>query len=71
MRQIQSERVFLNMAGKETSQTARLTLRLQDSVDGAVLKEAVLAPISDYRERHGYLKKGRKKVERAFVSRVR
>ena len=51
MRQIQSERVFL--AGKETSQTVRLTLRLQDSVDGAVLKEAVLAPISDYRERHG------------------
>ena len=28
------------MAGKESSQTVRLTLHLQDDVDGAILKEA-------------------------------
>ena len=40
MKQLQSERVFLNMAGKESSQTVRLTLHLQDDVDGAVLVTA-------------------------------
>ena len=48
MKQIQSERVFLNMAGKESSQTVRLTLHLQDDVDGAVLKEAVEATRQRY-----------------------
>lgn len=48
MRQIQSERVFLNMAGKESSQTVRLTLHLQDDVDGAILKEAVEATRQRY-----------------------
>ena len=48
MRQIQSERVFLNMAGKESSQTVRLTLHLQDAVDGAILKEAVEATRQRY-----------------------
>ena len=48
MKQLQSERVFLNMAGKESSQTVRLTLHLQDDVDGAVLKEAVEATRQRY-----------------------
>jgi len=48
MKQVQSERVFLNMAGKESSQTVRLTLHLQDDVDGAVLKEAVEATRQRY-----------------------
>ncbi|MBO6187299.1 MAG: hypothetical protein J6O23_02205 [Prevotella sp.] len=48
MKQIQSERVFLNMAGKESSQTVRLTLHLRDAVDGAVLKEAVEATRQRY-----------------------
>ena len=48
MKQLQSERVFLNMAGKESSQTVRLTLHLQDDVDGAILKEAVEATRQRY-----------------------
>jgi len=48
MKQILSERVFLNMAGKESSQTVRLTLHLQDDVDGAILKEAVEATRQRY-----------------------
>ena len=48
MKQVQSERVFLNMAGKESSQTVQLTLHLQDDVDGAVLKEAVEATRQRY-----------------------
>lgn len=41
MKQILSERVFLNMAGNESSQTVRLALHLQDNVDGIILNEAV------------------------------
>ena len=48
MKQLQSERVFLNMAGKESSQTVRLTLHLQDDVDEAILKEAVEATRQRY-----------------------
>ena len=36
------------MAGKESSQTVRLTLHLQDDVDGAILKEAVEATRQRY-----------------------
>ena len=43
MQQLYSERVFLNIAGKESSQTVRLTLHLKDSVDGQILKDAVEA----------------------------
>ena len=48
MRQLFSERVFLNMAGQESSQTVRLTLHMQDRVDGAILKEAVEATRQRY-----------------------
>jgi hypothetical protein len=48
MRQLFSERVFLNMAGQESSQTVRLTLYMQDAVDGAILKEAVEATRQRY-----------------------
>ena len=48
MRQLFSERVFLNMAGQESSQTVRLTLHIQDAVDGAILKEAVEATRQRY-----------------------
>ena len=36
------------MAGKAASQTVRLTLHLQDDVDGAILKEAVEATRQRY-----------------------
>ena len=48
MRQLFSERVFQNMAGQESSQTVRLTLHMQDAVDGAILKEAVEATRQRY-----------------------
>jgi hypothetical protein len=49
MKQILSERVFLNMAGNESSQTVRLALHLQDNVDGIILNEAVEST-RDYRK---------------------
>ena len=36
------------MAGQESSQTVRLTLHMQDAVDGAILKEAVEATRQRY-----------------------
>lgn len=48
MRQLHSERVFLNMAGPRSNQTDRLTIRIQDSVDGVILKDAVEATRQRY-----------------------
>lgn len=48
MKQLYSERVFLNMADKESPHIVRLTLHMQDAVDGNVLKEAVEATRQRY-----------------------
>ncbi len=41
MRQLYSERFYLNRAGDDAPQTVRVTLRMDSPVDGQILAEAV------------------------------
>ena len=51
MKKLNSERFYLNRAGKDAPQTVRLTLCMKDAVDGLILSEAV----ADTQKRYPYL----------------
>ena len=50
-KKLNSERFYLNRAGKDAPQTVRLTLCMKDAVDGQILSEAV----ADTQKRYPYL----------------
>ena len=51
MKKLNSERFYLNRAGKDAPQTVRLALCMKDAVDGLILSEAV----ADTQKRYPYL----------------